>query len=323
MKLRFTIFIFVFTLGFKCANAQGIGPFVLSEGLCKKDQKVLYSSISEYVFGDPDDTTNFIPDLDSSAEFGYSYAILKDFFRKQVLKKVNISETDSVFVYDYFHDQLWSFKVKDLKLIAILNVYENWFGEGEKLLGGPFPDYYYQISFDFTSEINLPIDSLYNSFVCINKTNPFITSKIKPMVWKEVHFKQYPEGEAIKTRCPEPIKDYYGKSFQSEYDDYMINIQRIHRDLNSDYFKQRLWITIKNSSKIIFETTILGGEGSSFAPLNGVEYDYFHKLQYIGPLFKDQGPVMFGLQFVSFGCPSIYLFNSTIYEIGIACDNRH
>ncbi|MFI8605669.1 hypothetical protein ACIGCP_14490 [Cellulophaga baltica] len=85
-------------------------------------------------------------------------------------------------------------------------------------------------------------------------------------------------------------------------------------------------LSIKNTAtKESFEVDISEGESSSKAPLRikGEKYDYEENLQYVGRLFKNRPPVVFGFTFKSFGCPSINFIDKNELPIFILCDNRH
>jgi hypothetical protein len=67
-------------------------------------------------------------------------------------------------------------------------------------------------------------------------------------------------------------------------------------------------------------------EGASVAPLNfGISNPNYADLkgQWMGKLFKNKPEVIFGFEWVSFGCPGIIYINSRDKYIQINCDNRH
>jgi hypothetical protein len=77
---------------------------------------------------------------------------------------------------------------------------------------------------------------------------------------------------------------------------------------------RRLLIIDLNTQETIKDIVFYPNESFSNAALNN---------QWTGKLFKDKPPVIFGLEWVSFGCPGITFLDRFVQDIGINCDNRH
>jgi hypothetical protein len=115
-----------------------------------------------------------------------------------------------------------------------------------------------------------------------------------------------------------------GKAFLYISDKYQYFVHEI-RD-SSNTVSRHLIITDKQSEKIIIERSFIDGESMSAAPLNyGIDNPDFadSKEQWTGKLLKDKPDVIFGFDWVSFGCPNIIFLHSSFDDIYLNCDNRH
>ncbi len=154
---------------------QSINLFTLEsrEGL-----DVVFTSLSDiYPLSSEDSDTLALPDIEEKGIDAAQYFTLDGKYRERFLSKTNISETDSVFVYDYSKNKLASFLVKNLKVAALINIYEiesDW----------PYPRYYYMIGFEIDKrKIKEFSDEYYSDvLIYVGKENPFAREKLTPII---------------------------------------------------------------------------------------------------------------------------------------------
>jgi hypothetical protein len=103
-------------------------------------------SLSEH----PDSLT--LPDLSKWKKEDMEYFKLSSPYRERFLDRTKISETDTVFVYDYAADKLLSFPVNDLNVVAYLNVYMD-------IDDCPYNQFDYYIGFEIDKNVLTEFDS--------------------------------------------------------------------------------------------------------------------------------------------------------------------
>ncbi len=240
--------------------------------------------------------------------------ILSPKHRKTFLKTVNISEDDTVFIYELKADQVHLYKVKNLPIISCLNIYS---------YGGNYEEYDYEFGFDL-GKLTIDYD---NNFVSIGKNNPFQTGKIEQMLWKEINPKNFPKAFDINI-IDKNIRYWFNgvtseKSYQYTNKDYGFYIQNL-KNKNKNVAYRYLVIINKNSKKIVYQDVYMESEGSYITPLNieNKESDNYYT-QWTGAIFKNKPPVIFGFENHSFGCSPINLIDTKESYIPILCDNRH
>lgn len=246
-------------------------------------------------------------------------------YRKKFLSHTGISETDFVFIYDYENNRLTTLAVKDLNVIARLNLYSD-------LSEAPFPHYYYMIGFEVDSKV---LDDIFGAtFVYVGAKNPFALEQLTPLVWKKVNLQDLPET------TPEQDQKFYasypwnvnfssegGNTHLSEANGLQYFLQDYVRGESVDIDARRLLVFDPQTKEIIIDKIFYESESTSLAPLKGGEGNYNNtfeeSFQWAGKLFKDKPPVTFGFLWVSFGCPAISVIDSSSEDIEIYCDNRH
>ncbi|QCE40570.1 hypothetical protein [Psychroserpens sp. NJDZ02] len=245
---------------------------------------------------------------------GSDYHTLSKDYRSQFLAKVKISESDSVFVYNYTKDSVFTYPVKKLPIIAYANAYSGNSNQSDYLIG-----------FDLEDEINIKNwPSYYNTFVFVGKNNPFITGNIKPLIWREINDKAYP---IIKLSHTDDIllknKTITGSYiFTTNTLNYYIHLLKGNDD---DTFDARHLIIMDSKNQHIIYNKIYEdiGESGSLAPLSFINDSDNETYQWTGQILKNKPPVLFGFYFISFGCPSIHFIDKSIQNLWIYCDNRH
>lgn len=208
--------------------------------------------------------------------------------RKKFLNRINVSELDSVYIYDINSESISSYKVNDLPVITRENIYE---------VG-------YEIGFDLGNNYT----GNYYNFAYIGKENPFQKGKLKPIIWSKDKKENFLEVRNLNNQKAKlNVSDFY--KYQTPKTIY--------------YSNGRRFISIKkDNNKIVFDKILDGGEGWDVNPLNSVNNNETI-YQFEGELFKNKAPILFGLTYTSFGCSYIYFMNEFEPAIKILCDNRH
>lgn len=140
-------------------------------------QIVAFISLSEIYPLSEDPDSMAIPDL-SEKEIeeaaNFQYFTVDSSFRKRFLSETNISETDKLFIYDYATDALHSFKVKNLKVVACLNIYgRDW----------PYSQFDFMIGFEINKDLLKDCDKYFTtSLAYVGKKSPFVRGKVKPII---------------------------------------------------------------------------------------------------------------------------------------------
>ena len=241
-------------------------------------------------------------------------------YRSRFLKRKNIQETDSIFVYSLQLNKCYSFRVMDISLMAHLSPY------GPDM---PITTDQYMIGFEFGSD-GLPYEELgyyyYNTIVAIEKSNPFNVGSIEEITWEKTENSNFPEFELSeihrrwKTEWVENATRSDVFSFVSGYSVYYI--QNMTRD--GGMIGRHLAVVNSKNGKIVFSTFYFDSEGTYLLALNGVESMRMEGTsQWTGKLFADKPPIIFGFYGNSFGCPAINFVDQLLEPIYIQCDNRH
>ena len=277
---------------------------------------VAFVSLSDiYPLDDTASDTLALPNIEKMEKKAAKYFTLDKKYRNRFLSKTNISETDSLFVYDYAKNKLASFAIKNLKAAAWLNGYsseEDW----------PYPKYYYMIGFEISKQSLKGFSDYYSDvIVYAGKENPFANEPLKPIVWKKIPGKEYPSKPMKKEDRAILKSTVAGNTYLYKTDTYQYFLQD-YLDSDKIIYARRLLVTDSKTKEIIIEKLYSQSEGTSPAPLNGENGDDSFD-QYTGKLFKNKPPVVFGFQYESFGCPAISLIDKSNEDIYIQCDNRH
>jgi hypothetical protein len=304
----------------------------LSSFQINKNKEIGFISFSDkYSLSDDPDSLAIQTNLEteyirSNKYFKEEYIKLDNKHRKLFLNKLKISENDSLFIYDYAQDIMLSLKVKNLKVVACLDIYRQ--GDQNESDFEGFEQGDYMIGFELEPSILKRLgDKYYQSFVCVGKVNPFLKNQLKPIVWSRIKSSEYPI-KGISTKNDLIIKQYANApdtSYKSVTSNYTYYVKDIF-EINGNYISviRRLIIIENKSNEIVHDEIIDDGESTSTAPLNNVnkqEGDFIY--QWTGKLFKNKAPVIFGFSFESFSCPHISILDLSESSIYINCDNRH
>ncbi|WP_264530270.1 oxidoreductase [Flavobacterium sp. N502540] len=281
----------------------------------KDSSDVAFISLSDiYPVNDEKDTL-VLPNIEKLGKHDAQYFTFDKNYRKRFLSKTNISESDSVFIFDYARHKLVSLAVKNLKTAAMLNVYSS---EGD----WPYHNYDFMIGFEINKKhLNGFSEYFRDALVYVGKENPFSKVGLKPIVWKKIAGKEYP-SRPMKREDRTLLKNKLtGTAYSFKTTDYHYFLQE-YLDANKTIYARRLLVTDSKTNDIIIEKFYCQSEGTSPAPLNYEEGDNEIN-QWTGKLFKNKPLVVFGFEYISFGCPSISVIDQSNEEIFLQCDNRH
>lgn len=277
---------------------------------------VAFVSLSDiYPVNDNPSDKLLLPNIEKMGKTAAQYFTFGEKYRNQFLSKTNISETDSLFVYDYAKNKLASFAIKNLKTAALLNGYssdEDW----------PYHNYDYMIGFEISKQYLNGYSDYYTSvIVYVGKENPFAKEALKPIAWKKMPAKDYP-SKSMKSEDRVLLKNtIQGNTYLYQTDSYNYFLQD-YLDSHKIIYARRLLVANSKTKDIIIEKLYSQSEGTSPAPLNYENGDDSIE-QYTGKLFKDKPPVVFGFEYQSFGCPAISIIDKSNEDIYLQCDNRH
>lgn len=267
------------------------------------EKNMNFVSVSDIYKYDSDSISTTMPNPKHIEIKNRYRTILSDQYRKKLLEKTGISESDSLFAYYYTSNNLERFAIKDLTSMAVISPYVS--PEDTNL-----SEYDYQLGFEFPARIK---SKMYESILLfIGKNNPFAGIQFTAIKWTQIKYSDLPEH----------LLKYKNNSFKyylyqtDNYKYYVIN-------LNGDesFGNRILTIIDTNKNKLIDEIELGQGEGTSLAPLNGFVEDGIE--QWEGKLLKDYPPVIFGFEYLSFGCESLFFIEDPVKRIYLNCDNRH
>lgn len=281
----------------------------------KDSSDIAFISLSDiYPVGDEKDTLA-LPNLEKMGKQNAQYFTFEKNYRKRFLSKTNISETDSVFIYDYAKNKLVSFSVKNLKTAALLNGYsseEDW----------PYHNYDFMIGFEINKKYLKDFSEYYqDALVYVGKENPFAKEQLTPVNWKKIPAKDFP-SKPLKSEDQKTLKgNTAGNTYAFKTNSYQYFLQD-YVDNRKILFGRRLLVTDPKTKEIIIDKLYSQSEGTSPTALNYEEGDNVVN-QWTGRLFKNKPQVVFGFVYESFGCPGISIIDKSNEEIYLQCDNRH
>lgn len=232
---------------------------------------------------------------------------LKSNYRQKLLKGTNLSETDTLYLYDYDKNKIAKYALSSLKSVANLNLYSS---EGDEV-----QEYYYMIGFELPQNRNT--DEYYNLLAYFGKENPFAMKPLEKIRWLK------------KANSEFPIKK--DKGSQKEYtkaEMYYFKKDGFNYFLQNWNFEdrpvERHLAVVDNKGKLIFDQVFSGeDEGAALSRLNFVDDPEYGDYQWTGNLFKRKPPVIFDFVNQSFGCPKITFLQRNFPALSINCDNRH
>ena len=233
--------------------------------------------------------------------------------RKQFLERTKVNETDSLFIYDITNDKVLCFYVKNLPVIACINIYFS-------------PREYKREEFDYEFGFDLGKNfTIGSNFIFVGKNNPFVTGELKPIIWKEIN-KNLIDNTILKDSITINLKnELRGFSLKNSYFFSQSNLKYYLQDfIDENYSRRRLLLIFDAQKEQIIHLEIQKEtEGISFNAIKTIDNNIDYGGQFTGKLIKNKNDVFFGFLNYSFSCPSITVLDKTEPKIPILCDNRH
>ena len=246
----------------------------------------------------------------------------------RLLKSAGISDTDTIYIYDFGTDSVYTFCVSAFSAIACLNIYA---GGSET---NDFSDYEYGLNLGrsyFGTGENL---------VYVGKINPFQTGQLKLMEWRRVAKKKFPV-KMKDSLIRENTNGYYTfencklgvvYKFSNEGLDYYCQEMKLippadSVDYGDNVSARYLVVFDSKNRKVLFEDFYCDDEWGGLTMLNIIGNSKFsagqYGVQWTGRIFKGRSPIIYGFKEFSFGCPAIPFVDKKDRPISILCDNRH
>lgn len=281
----------------------------------KDSTDIAFVSMSDIYNLDGGNDTVAMPIIAKMDKKAAEYFLLENKYRKKFLSQTHISESDSLFVYDYAKNKLASFPVKSLKTTAMINGYAS----SEDF---PYSPSDYMLGFEINKKHLNGFSEYYrDALVYVGKENPFAKERLTPIAWKKITAKEYPSRPVKKEDQRLLKKTVPGNTYLFKTNSYQYFLQN-YVDNRKNLYARRLLVVDSNTKDIIIEKLYSQSEGTSPSPLNYEEGEDTVN-QWTGKLFKDKPQVVFGFLYESFGCPGISIIDKSNEEIYLQCDNRH
>lgn len=276
----------------------------------KGDLKTGFVNISDCFFKYQFDTNGNIVKKPILAIDNYSKdtILLNQKERLKFLKRTNIKESDSLFIYN-FNGNVTTFLVKNLQVIACINTYFS-------------PLEYNREEADY--ELGFEMGNNFKSgsgLVFVGNKNPFSKNELKKMIWKKTNPKSLPKfifKEIVRSNL-------LGLNLQICYVFLYSNLEFYLLDYQQGNVSDFRFLVVYDQEKqqILYSEIQRETESISFNPINTIDSNINYGNQFVGKLFKNKAPVFFGFYNHSFGCPSITVLDKTEPKVPILCDNRH
>lgn len=241
-------------------------------------------------------------------------------YRKNFLANLNLRENDKLYFHDYRMGRTISFPIKDLSIVARVNIYR------DSLDHSPFDLSDYMIGFNISwAKFKSHKISKYSSLIYIGSRNPFVAKKLKFLSWHQIAKNKFPKRTK---QIDDAILDFekgfdltnktIGNTYLSQANGYDYYLQDQLYD-GKVYVRQLIVIDPKTQKRVL-DTFYTNNEASR---LNTGEQKLPSKFKMglSGKLFKNKPPVVFGFAYVIFGCDTIDVLSENY--IPINCDNRH
>jgi len=297
-------------------NAHGKDDFSLFELSNLEDggDTLMLVSVSDVDTLSRDINPNVIPDQagkrpDQSRRFK-----LTSGYRKRLLKSTGISESDSLFIYDYANDLITAFSISSLNAVATLSPYADTPDEKHDEID-------YMLGFQIEPASNPKIDYFNTTklSICISHTNPFARGQMKPVIWSKADAKSFPKV-SFREADKKVLKGYVlSGTYTFQSNDHHFNLQTYTKDGESIEHI----IILNDAKKIVYQNLFYEQESSSPATLSFINGKQNPLEQWTGTLFKNKPPVILGFEYANFGCAVIpYIDGSNHYTV-LNCDNRH
>lgn len=229
--------------------------------------------------------------------------------KKELLNKMELFTTDTVFIYSFNENTVYKFVLSDLPVIAYINTY----AEGNSQL--------YTMDYEIGFNLQHRYQTSGESFVFVGSSNPFQTNKLIKMIWEEIDPKELP------SHLDTTLNNYFTKfapNLGKAYTFSAENFRYFVQDFRNQYslYQRYLFVIDTTSQEVVYHHLYSEGESANLNTLNTGNQEHYYK-QWTGQAFKQKPWILYGFVSESFGCPAIRFFGDTEPPIEIRCDNRH
>ncbi len=229
--------------------------------------------------------------------------------RVDFLKRMNYSEKDTIFIYDFDSQRVKKRLISQTPLMACVNIYSKIEEEYKK-------ENYYQLDYEIGFNLG---KTNYEGFAVIGRENPFIEKGLKPLVFEKMTTKD------IKNYSYKGLlsKNWNNDSNYSPYIERYENI-RFFVKINEQNNEWKDLIVVNTATKDFIYINQKESESTYKVPIirKSAKADYGGN-QWVGRLFKNKPPIIFGFTGETFGCDIIYFLKKDELPIITLCDNRH
>ena len=247
----------------------------------------------------------------SEADLAYDTIRLDAPRRRQFLKRAGISESDQVFIYHLRDGRVTTLPVRQLPVLACINVYFS-AGDYDK------SELDYEFGFDLGK-------NAYGDFAAVGSSNPFRSGKLTPMIWTPIAPQEFPhpfDPDRLLGDRKRRLAGYRAKEcFRFSTDSLDYYVQNLVKERGSIH--RYLVVVDAKTGTLVFEDYQVESEGTSLTALRSDGSDLREQMQWTGQLLQDRATVMFGFAYYSFSCPFLTVLDPTEPPVAILCDNRH
>lgn len=263
-------------------------------------------------------------------DFQKDTIVLEGERRALFLKHTHISEEDKLFIYDFKNKISKEFLVKDLPVMACLNVYsERPSQESEEYLEWVFSGYaHFDYEYGFDLGKKYKNQEYAEAFTFVGKENPFVEGNIQRIKWEKIAQKDIPVSVS-ESYLKEHDIDFQKLRFKEAYQftsgkEWVIAQDFIYTEEEIEYEMMVRYFIVLDTEKqtITNQFFIQDGEFGEILPFEQINEDEY-SAQYFGQLFKGKSSVFLNLENRMFGCENIYFSDAKDLPVNILCDNRH
>jgi hypothetical protein len=209
------------------------------------------------------------------------YIKLPSNYRERFLLKTGVSNTDKLFIYNYYHNTLDSFDIKDLTVVAVLDSYYS--------INDPIflKQEDYHVGVEIEKSIMKKLGQHYTrTMTYLGRSNPFIQGRLKPVVWEEIepsHFPMVPMSNKISL-----LWQKYNKreAYKYEADNFAYYVQELWLP---GHGCRRILVINLQTKEVVKDLFECNSEGIRLASLSSN--------QWVGVLYKDKPPVLLGFSY--------------------------
>ncbi|WP_124979818.1 hypothetical protein [Nonlabens xiamenensis] len=283
-------------------------PYVSSQG----EYRTAFLNISEAPYFEARNNYDQLFDpLLSEEQMSNDTIILHQSQRKEFLQRSGFSDQHNIFIYELQTGQVSQHPLTEFPMIACLSIYTS--GDG------PFEEYDYQFGFDLGKHYQIG-----ENLVAIASKNPFVEKGLQPMVWEmtssSTDIQKINNWLSENNWFPGLRSLDQANLWKHEAGEYICYVQEFQL---KESFAGRLILAFEQDGKLLHVEYQRESESAYLIALNTEKVSQISSNQFTGRLFKEKGPILFGLISYSFGCPAVKVLDRREPNVPILCDNRH